>query len=248
MAAIGPFLLAVATFLLVWETRRARIEAARDRRRSAFRAALVDLLDQCRTWATTDASARHDLAARLAQHLPNAAAAHTFLGAVTVPQPVLKLVLWHLAQARDSAEAMTHAATALHPHGHDVSRGTAEDQAAGQVRIHQALTLDHLQTATCLIAREAREQGFPEVSDAFDGLAWLDPQANVHRAQSATQGREPAFPDTPGLAPCSPASRDARAAEIEAAQGQAFRGSPAGPMEEARDTGAVRPPDFRRTD
>ena len=52
--AIGTALLALATFGIVLEARRARLEERRDRIRASFRTAIIEQLDNARALMTAD--------------------------------------------------------------------------------------------------------------------------------------------------------------------------------------------------
>lgn len=245
LLAIATVALAAGTSYLALESRRARIDVERMRRRHAFRSVLVDLADQCRVWVADDPTVNHRVAASLAAHPPRREAVDAFLGSVTVPTPVLARVLWEAAQAIGDADATLEAIRAVDPQGAQalvtlvqerlaVAQGLPpptvdREQAVSAARSHQALTLDHLQVAACLISCEARHQGCADLADVFDALKWLKPQPGLRRVENEQQLYPllgaPQLPEGDAYAQCSPEARTASVAMLDQERAEAARTS-----------------------
>ena len=100
VAAVATACLALGTFLLAGATVWVRRRDEEDRRRSAFRSALVALLDACRLWASVDPTSSPDSAQRLTDYQLRLEAVDALLAQVTVPPPLLARLLWYVSQAK----------------------------------------------------------------------------------------------------------------------------------------------------
>ena len=217
LLAVATVVLALFTAWLALENHKTRTEAARTRKEEAFRAALVELLDDCRIWSHADPSTSAKAARYYADHPPRLAAVETLLAHVTLPGPLLARLLWQVAAAHDAATRTVASAVLLFPEGTTIADGGADaDKAQArqseEVKSFHGLALDHLQVAACLVRCEARRQGFEDLARAFEGLPWLSarPQWNrIEREQlyDVPSFGAPEFPTDLAYARCAPPVR-----------------------------------------
>ena len=249
----ATIVLAIATVALAWEARQSRLETGRERRRAAFRAALVEALDNCR-WRVDDPARGMEGARRVKAHQPSFEAAGRLLAEVNLPAQLLMRLVWlidiaqeQVAKVMARAEVEVPGLRAFHSEqaGTEV-KSRQEDLAV--LRTEWTIAVDHLQTLLCLIRCEARRQGFADVADAFVGHDWLKPDPLLwnrmaYEKDHRDQRGAPIFPTDQAYAECAPGAREAAANEV--------RPGNVGPMPDPRHglprdfqaKGAVTPPD-----
>jgi hypothetical protein len=233
VAAVATAVLALGTFVLagttVWAHRREEAE----RRRTAFRSALVALLDACRIWASHDPTASPAAARHLTDHSLSLDAVEQFLSQVTVPPQVLARLLWHLSRATLEAAATVAEIPRIFPDGSVSSpKSPAQEEAEGQARLHSALTLDHLQVAACLIRADATRCRFTDLAEVFGTVPWLAARPGLHRVELEELSNlphlgAPPFPDDSAYAACAPAARQEQADERARLEEERLRGAAA---------------------
>lgn len=225
--AVATVALAVFTAVLAWQTRQARVEAEKERRRASFRAALVEALDNCRWWSE-DPAQSVERAMKLAGHEARFPALERFLADVNLPAPVLHRLVWMVGATRERVgEVARLAREAQVPGiiGYYAERAGRDvgysQEALASLRDEWLIAIDQLQTILCMVRCESRRQGFADVAEGFSGSKWLVPKvmavgrlsdevASVHSLNA------PPFPSDVAYAECSPGVRDAAAVEANA--------------------------------
>ncbi len=206
--AIGTVILAGATFVVARESVTARTAATRERRASAFRAALVELLSDCQWWSHDPT--RSLAAADRLRGLPlSFVAVDELLAEVDMRGDVLARLVWLETAVRERQSRLLAG----------LDRIAVPDQDRVQTDWHVAV--DYLQTMLCLVQCEARCQGFAEIVLAFEGHAWLAPSAYLRRIEGDQIVSGPYFgappqPTGAEYVTCDPAERDRVAQEIAA--------------------------------
>ncbi|MDQ6794019.1 MAG: hypothetical protein M3067_04190 [Chloroflexota bacterium] len=97
--AIGTGLLALATFGIILEGRRARLEERRQRIRAAFRAAIIEQLDNARALAMADPARGSDHLGRYLFPLQlHFGAVEFVLGTESLPGDLSTYLLWSIGR------------------------------------------------------------------------------------------------------------------------------------------------------
>lgn len=204
LVALGTLALAGATFKLVRETKQGREEERLERQRVAFRAALVEQLENLRPWpavATTFLPVE-----RLLGWAPTFEALSHLLGTVDLPGDLATYLVWAMAMVRED------------------NAGFQGQQADAARQDTDLAILERLQLIACLLAREARQRGFRDIAEAFPQdalwLPWLHPRVwpSGLRATAAQTERiyrfGPGFPQGPAYHGCLPEARDDLAQQL----------------------------------
>ena len=210
--AIGTALLALATFGIVLEARRARLEERRDRIRASFRTAIIEQLDNARALMTADPARGSDHVGRYLFPLRlRFEAAERLLGTESVPGELSAYALWSIGRSK------TYAARV-----HDSLEETArakERLADSPVHGQWATLVDEVQVMACLLIGHANREGdLAPLTREFADSPWVRPlrgSANARtlaRAQDLLAPYRPPWPAGEWYERCQEQARDDAAA------------------------------------
>lgn len=206
--AVATTILAAFTGWLAWETRQIRANEKRERVRVAFRAALIEQLDNCREWQTHPPDRGAPMLEYLHGRVPKFEAVERLLGTVDVAGDLAAYVVWLIAQIRDEHQRFD--ATLAPPiSGEALLR-------ADNSRDPWWVLVDRLQTLMALLQEEARRFGVQSVLPV--DARWLRPLPGPPDARVLTDANDHALRGAPmwpsGFDICAPAKRDEQGAAL----------------------------------
>lgn len=206
--AMGTALLAVATFGIVLEARRARLHERQRRIRASFRTAIIEQLDNARALMSADPARGSDHVGRYLFPLRlRFEAAERLLGTESLPGDLSTYLLWSIGRSN------TYAARV-----HDSLEETAraeERLADSPVRGQWATLVDEVQVIACLlIGHTDRESDLAPLAREFAGSPWERPLRGssngrtLARAQDLLAPHRPRWPSGPWYQRCHEQARD----------------------------------------
>jgi hypothetical protein len=217
--------LAVATFWLAWEARKARREARRDEERRILRAALAEQLDNLRAWTSRDPMRGEPAVRGLQGAEPRLASIASLLDRLELQPDLVAYLIWltsavgdhwgrielSLSSAWGGTEAWTGGPSPLN------------DTLASQLTDDWRAMVERLQVLAALAAAEARRRGVDDVAAPHDVAPWSivpqrPPRWRELMAIAGIQRGEPPFPSDPAFVGVRPAARDRAGDETGARQ------------------------------
>ena len=215
LVALGTLALAAVTVWLILDARHARKEERLGHQRTAFRAALVEQLENCRPWSAASTGLEGPVE-RLQGWEPSFQALSRLLGTVDVPGELAAYLVWAIAMVREDNDRAQPGAAPMGPENHWVHEGFTP---AAILAI-----LERLQTTACLLACEARRRGFRDIAEAFPQdapwLLWLHPRIWQSGLRASTAQGEavilfgPGLPQDSAYQGCLPEARDHLAQQL----------------------------------
>jgi hypothetical protein len=219
-AAVATFVLAVATSFvagftawLAWETRKTRLQEREEHERLAFRAALVEQLENCRDWLSHSPERSYQAVARLHDRAPRFDAVTGLIGAVDLSGDLVDYLIWQLAEIRDEHDRLQELLSGINP-----ELAVAGQVQLGEVRDLWRLLVDRLQVLACLVRSEAHRRGIRVYEVGTREVRWLRPLPGPPQGRSLTEANDRATLAAPpwptGFDTCGPAERDAQAEAV----------------------------------
>lgn len=152
--------LVAITAWAVRETREARLQEVRERRRGAIRAALAEASDNCRQWMSRRPGRHSDLH----QPSPRFDALTALLGATDLPPELVAHFVWTRGYSSTLDERFAACLT---------ENDQVQSQVCGDLWNAQ---LERLQVVACLLrAHAAADKDLKPVADSFEFAQWMRP-------------------------------------------------------------------------
>ena len=211
LVAGGTLALAVATFVVAWETRAVRREAADSQVRRALRAAMAEQLENCRRWLAINPSMGQPSLRRLYTAEPRMTALQGLLEAVDTPADLAAYLVWLRGMIADAWRVLEETLPLIVPLDGSPPERAPENT---NIRNDHAVMVDRLQVTAALIAAEAARRGFAETAGLNDVSPWTIVQEGPNGAREVTDATDhayhgaPPFPSDPAYADARPAARD----------------------------------------
>lgn len=189
--AIATGLLALATFGIVVEARRARLEEHRNRTRASFRTAIIEQLDNARALMTADPARGSDHVGRYLFPLRlRSEAVERLLGTEPLPGDLSAYLLWSIGRCK------TYAARV-----HDSLEETARAQerlADSPVHGQWESLVDEVQVIACLLIGHAHREGdLTPLTKEFADSPWVRPLRGSANARTLARAQDLLAPHRP---------------------------------------------------
>jgi hypothetical protein len=214
--AILTGVLAVAAFGAILVNLQLHRAELREREAAAFRAAIIEQLEECRAWVGAPPERQANAARRLVLRRPQFAAVGNLMATVTLEQPCLDRLMARVAGVRDWSEQQSELVSA------SSSQPDANPTEWAEV---WHLQVTRRQEVAGLLLGAATVRGHFELAatlrrhPALVPRPWKPSRAETEVGE-VTQGGMPPYPDGAAYQPWSPSAQDAWAERVSAAMSE----------------------------
>lgn len=210
----GTMALALATFWLAFEARKARTEAERREHVRLLRAALAEQLDNLRAWVTSDPAQGEPAFRGIQGAEPRLAALGALIDRLDMPSELTAYLIWLLSSIGDQFGRIDKALEDLPTRwGSNPPALVFDDDTGPYLADQWPVMVELLQVAAALVAAEARRRKIVDVAELHKVVQWTIVPERQERwrelmAISGIPRGEPPFPSNPAYAEVQPEARD----------------------------------------
>lgn len=195
LVAVGTLWMAIVTVGLIWDTRTGRKDDERSREAGAFRAALVEQVENCRHLYSHSPDRGITAIRPLLGWAPSFDELTRLLGSVPIPGDLTAYLIWLIAQTRQWHGLVQSDLELL------LNKSENDDSNVAIFRWAWRVELDRLQAASCLLQAEAERRGLRDVTDAFppdaNWLPWLAPKPRPPQPPGLAEVTDQAYANAP---------------------------------------------------